>query len=95
MPIISINVLAKRPQSSNLHKLLGRTHEYGWKVEAKNWLWTSCCCFRVSIKLMIKWNKLKVSQMYTLNVSPNDYKFKIFTVMVNHEQGYIVRQMHA
>jgi hypothetical protein len=29
MPIISINVLAKRPQSSNLHKLLGRTHEYG------------------------------------------------------------------
>ena len=81
MPIISINVLAKRSQSSNLHKLLGRTHEYGWKVEAKNWLWTSCCCFRVSINLMIKWNNLKVSQMLCMvyiKRFPKDYKFKTF-----------------
>ena len=48
LPTVPINVLAPRPQSSNLYQCFGWTDEYGWKMEARLRLWTCGGRFHVS-----------------------------------------------
>ena len=69
LPTVPINVLAPRPQSSNIYQCFGWTYEYGWKMEARLRLWTCGGRFHVSFEISFENCRQKKKDIFTTGSS--------------------------